>query len=141
MARLLRRTKTAKETFMYVVRNSSDGPKARIVQDNKVVCKHTTLHKATGKFYNLTTTFDFTDVSMARVLQLAAETLVIRWRTAFKNADKIDEGADNQVIEVKDLRFGKIRFTRVQKAEKQFQDLTVEDKKALLAKLMAEVGK
>ena len=78
---------------------------------------------------------------MARVLQLAAETLVIRWRTAFKNADKIDEGADNQVIEVKDLRFGKIRFTRVQKAEKQFQDLTVEDKKALLAKLMAEVGK
>src|SRR6185295_7622373 len=112
---------------MRYVKNSSDGEKARIVQGNTVLCKHTTLHKASGKYLNLMTSFDFEGVNQDRILKLAAETLLIRWRTAFKDADTIDEGADNQVIEVKSQKFGKIRFTKAQKAAKAFEDMPVEE--------------
>lgn len=108
---------------------------------SRVVMDHVTLHKATDEHYQLRTTFDFTDVDYKDVLRLAAETLVIRWRGAFKNADKVDETADNQIVNVKkQLRGAKPRMSREDKLTRIFAEMTKEEKAALLAQLSADSG-
>jgi len=125
---------------MREVKSSADSAKSRVVKENIVTCQHVTMHKPSGKFYALTTSFDFTEVAHERLLRLAAETLLIRWRIAFKNADKVDDTADNQMVEVADLRTAKPRFTKAQKAVKAFGDLSPEEKTILLEKLMGEIA-
>jgi hypothetical protein len=106
-----------------------------------VQCKHTTLHKASGKHFALSTTFDFTGVSEQDILKAATEMLLIRWRTAFKNAEKVDDSADNQHVMVSDmLRNNRPRFSKEERVNKAVQALSSDDKKALLAKLMAELN-
>lgn len=123
---------------MEIVKNSSDGAKARTVIGEKVVCKHTTLNKPSGKHYNLTTTFDFSEVTRARLLVLAAETVLIRWRHAFKDADTITDDADNQEVSSEDIMRGRApRFSKAEQFEKYFQELDAEQRKVMLARLSA----
>lgn len=70
------------------------------VNGAKVSFQHLTLHAATETFYLLNTTFDFSGVTQQQLLRLAGENRLIAWRTAFKGADKVDETADNQVVDV-----------------------------------------
>jgi len=113
------------------------GDKATIVKDNVVVMDHVTLHKASDKFYQLRTTFDYTDVPRETILALASETLLIRWRTAFKSADKVDETSDNQTVLVaKMLKGAKPRMSKGEKLTRLLSDMTREEKEAILLQLM-----
>lgn len=126
---------------MKEVKGKTNGTKSTVVQGNKVTCQHVTLHKATDTHWQLTTTFDFEGVSQDTILKLASETLVIRWRTAFKGADKVDETADNQVMSVaKMLKGSKPRMSKGEKMAKLLADMSPEEKKALLAHLASMSG-
>lgn len=105
-----------------------------------VRCRHTTLHQATGKYFNLTTTFDWKDVTPDDILKQATETMLIRWRTAFKDADTVDGDADNQVISVKQMLKGqRPKFTKAQRVERVVDSMTPDEKRALLQKLQAQL--
>lgn len=118
------------------------GDKSTVVQGDNVVCEHVTLHKATDTYWQLHTTFDFTGVSRETILKLAAETLVIRWRTAFKNADKIDEeSADNQVVSVvKMLKGSKPRMSKADRAAKTLADMSDAEKIAFIREHAKALG-
>lgn len=110
------------------------------VEGQKVWFTHLTLHKPSGVHYALRTGFDFTGVPDEVVRRLAGETLLIRWRTAFKNAEKIDDSADNQLNNVVKMLSGrKPRMTKAERAERLVQDMTSAEKIALLQRLQAEV--
>lgn len=104
---------------MREVETKTGGAKATIVNGDVVSMRHTTLHKASGKHFELSTTFDFTGVSEGRKQKLAAEMLLIRWRSAFKNAEKVDESADNEIVMVADmLAKGRAKLTPKQRLER-----------------------
>lgn len=110
------------------------------VEGQKVFFQHLTLHKPTGAHYLLRTGFDFAGVPQDAILRLAGETLLIRWRTAFKNAEKIDDSADNQVqLVTKMLQGRKPRMTKQERAEKLFEDMSSAEKLALLRKLQDQI--
>ena len=88
---------------MRKVDSKTGGTKATTVNGSVVVMQHTTYHKATDASYAMTTTFDFQDVSADDIIKAAAEMYLIRWRTAFKNAEKLDETADGQTVKVAEL--------------------------------------
>lgn len=87
---------------MREVENKTAGAKSTTVDPtgDVVTMRHTTLHKASGKHYELTTVFDFTGVSEESRTRMAAEMLLIRWRSAFKNAEAVTDAEDNQRIMV-----------------------------------------
>ena len=121
---------------MRIVKKTDTFERTATVQDNKVKFCHTTLHKASDNTYALTTTFDFTGASQQDILRLAAETLLIRWRTTFKNADKVDDSADNTTVNVvKMLSGSKPKMTSEQRREKMISEMTTEEKIALIARL------
>jgi hypothetical protein len=124
-----------------VVDPKKGGEKAVIVKDNIVVMDHVTLHKATDVHYQLRTTFDFEGVAHSDILKLASETLVIRWRTAFKGAEKVDDAADNQIVKVKDMLKGsKPRMSKQDKVAKVLADMTPEEKRAFILEHAAALG-
>lgn len=107
----------------------------------RVVMDHVTLHKATDVSYQLRTTFDFEGVNYSDILKLASETLVIRWRTAFKGADKVDDAADNQTVSVKKMLTGsKPRMSKQDKVAKVLADMTAEEKRAFIEEHAKALG-
>jgi hypothetical protein len=111
------------------------------VEGLKVWFQHLTLHKPSGAHYALRTGFDFANVPQEAILRLAGETLLIRWRTAFKNAEKIDDSADNQLNNVVKMLSGrKPRMTKTERAERLFEDMSAAERIALLQKLQAQIG-
>lgn len=110
------------------------------VDGNKVWFTHLTLHKPTGAHYALRTGFNFEGVSEEAIKRLAGETLLIRWRTAFKNAERIDDSADNQLVSVVKMLSGrKPRMTKAERAERLFEDMTGAERIALLQRLQAQL--
>jgi hypothetical protein len=108
---------------------------------SRVVMDHVTLHKATDVSYQLRTTFDFEGVRYSDILKLASETLVIRWRTAFKGADKVDDAADNQVVSVlKMLKGSKPRMSKQQQVAKVLADMSPEEKRAFIEEHAKALG-
>ena len=85
------------------VDSKTGGEKATVLSGSVVTMKHTTYHKATDASYAMTTAFDFAGVPQEAIIKAAAEMLLIRWRTAFKNAEALDESADGQTVSVKDM--------------------------------------
>jgi len=117
---------------MLQVETKTGGEKATIVKGDVVIMQHTTLHKATDTNYAMTTTFDFAGVSRDDILKCAAEMLLIRWRTAFKNSEAVDESSDNQTVKVVEmLAKGRKKLSKTEKVKKL--GLSVEDLKKLLA--------
>lgn len=111
------------------------------VQGNQVWFNHLTLHKPSGVHYALRTGFNFENVPEDVKLRLAGETLLIRWRTAFKNAEKIDDSADNQLNSVVKMLTGrKPRMTKAERADRLVQEMSSAERIALLQKLQAEIG-
>lgn len=88
---------------MREVDTKTGGAKATNVNGDVVTMRHTTLHKASGKHFELTTIFDFNKVSSPERTRLAAEMLLIRWRTAFKNAETVGEESDNEIVQVSEM--------------------------------------
>lgn len=118
---------------MKIVDSKTGGEKTTVVNGDVVTMQHTTFNRATDSHYAMTTSFDFAGVSRDAILKLAAETLVIRWRTAFKTADDITDFEDGETIEVAAmLAKGRQKVSRVQKAQKL--GLSREELLALLAK-------
>jgi hypothetical protein len=108
---------------------------------SRVVMDHVTLHKATDVSYQLRTTFDFAGVKYEDILKLASETLVIRWRTAFKGADKVDDEADHQTVSVaKMLKGNKPRMSKQAKVAKVLADMTPEEKRAFILEHAKAMG-
>lgn len=112
------------------------------VEGQIVRFQHNTLHKVSNVHYLLNTAFDFTGVDAATILRLAGETLLIRWRTAFKDAETVDDSADNQVVTVREMLKGrKPRMSKGEKAINLVASMTPEEQAALLATLQAKVAK
>lgn len=110
------------------------------VEGLKVWFQHLTLHKPSGVHYALKTGFNFDGVPQDAILRLAGETLLIRWRTAFKSAEKIDDSADNQLNSVVKMLTGrKPRMTKTERAERLFEDMSSAERIALLQKLQAQI--
>lgn len=111
------------------------------VDGQKVFFQHVTLNRPSGVQYLLRTGFDFTGVPDEVVRRLAGETLLIRWRTAFKDAKKVDDAADNQLVSVVKMLAGrKPRLSKAERVEKLVPDLSAAEKIALLQRLQAEIG-
>lgn len=122
-----------------VAKNESYSRKA-IVEGNVAKFEHLTLHKASGGHYLLTTSFDFKDVAIEHILRLAGETLLIRWRTAFKDAETVDDTADKQVVSVKDMLANKKpRMSKAEKVENLAANMTPEEIARTIASLQATV--
>ena len=95
------------------------------VDGTLVKFQHATFNKKTNRTYILTTDFDFTGVPHKTVERLAAETLLIRWRTAFKNAEKVDDSANGTVVKVTDMLKGrKPRMSREQRVVNEAVKIT-----------------
>jgi len=104
--------------------------------------QHLTLHKASNVHYLLNTAFDFTGVNPEAILRLAGETLLIRWRTAFKDAEAVDDAADNQVVKVAEMLKGrKPRMSKAEKVENLAASMTQEEIQKAIAALQAKVAK
>ena len=104
---------------MKLVDSKTGGEKSTVVAGDIVTMQHTTYHKASDSHYGLTTTFDFADVDRDSIVKLAAECLLIRWRTAFKNAEKVSDADDNQRVKVAEmLAKGRRKLTLAQKVQK-----------------------
>ena len=117
---------------MKIVDSKTGGEKATIVNGEVVKMVHTTYHKATDAHFELTTSFDFTGVSIEERTRLAAECLLIRWRTAFKGSEKVDASQDNVTVKVSEmLSKGRRKLSKAEKVRKL--DLSKEDLLALLA--------
>ncbi len=126
---------------MRQVKKGESVPRTAKVEGNRVFFQHLTLHKPSGVHYLLRTGFDFTGVPEEAIKRLAGETLLIRWRTAFKNAEKIDDSADNQLESVAKMLSGrKPRMTKAERADKLVQEMTSAERIALLQKLQAEIA-
>jgi hypothetical protein len=116
---------------MKVLAKGQEAAKSTVVKGNVVTCVHSTLHKPTDTNYQLTTAFDFDGVGPDDILRLATETVLIRWRVAFKNAESVDDTSDNQTVKVKDMLKGaKPRMSKAARAAKVLSDMTPEEKAA-----------
>lgn len=107
------------------------------VEGSFVRFQHLTLHAASNTHYLLNTTFNFTDVPTSVLLRLAGENRLIAWRTAFKNADKVDDTADNQTVDVAKW-LSKARAPRMSAGE-AIVNLAGKLTKEQLAKAIAEL--
>jgi len=117
---------------MRKVDSKTGGEKATTLSGSVVTMQHTTFHKASDASYAMTTSFDFTGVPQEAIIKAAAEMLLIRWRTAFKNAEKLDETADNQTVNVLEmLSKGRKKLSSKEKLERT--GLSKEEILALLA--------
>lgn len=120
-------------------KNESYSRKAE-VKGTVVTFDHLTLHKKSNVSYLLTTGFDFKDVPQETLLRLAGETLLIRWRTAFKDADAVDDNADKQVVKVAEMLAGrKPRMSKAEKVENLAANMTPEEIQKTIAALQAQV--
>ena len=110
------------------------------VEGDTVWFNHLTKHRPSGVHYALRTGFDFANVPRAAILRLAGETLLIRWRTAIKDAEKVDDIVDNQLNSVvKMLTARKPRMSKAEQASALAKELSPDAKRALLKQLMAEI--
>ena len=107
------------------------------VQGNIVKFVHSTLNKPSGLVYVLTTSFDFANVAQRTILRWAGEALLIRWRTAFKNAKQVTEKADNEVVQVAKMLTRKPRKDKVQAIGELAGKLTKEQLRKAIAELQA----
>lgn len=111
------------------------------VDGQKVSFQHLTLHKGTNVHYLLNTGFDFTGVEPKTILRLAGETLLIRWRTAFKDAEAVDDSADHQIVKVADMLKGrKPRMSKSEKVENLAATMTPEEIARTIANLQKVVA-
>lgn len=126
---------------MKVIKKGEGYPRSVKVDGRKVFFEHSTLNKPSNVHYALRTGFNFENVPDDVILRLAGETLLIRWRTAFKNAEKIDSSADNQLVGVVKMLTGrKPRMSKAERAERLIQDMPAAERIALLQRLQAEIG-
>src|SRR5215207_9558454 len=126
---------------MKAIKKGEGYPRSVKVEGRKVFFEHSTLNKPSNVHYALRTGFNFENVPDDVILRLAGETLLIRWRTAFKNAEKIDSSADNQLVGVVKMLTGrKPRMSKAERAERLLQDMPAAEKIALLQRLQAEIG-
>lgn len=126
---------------MKVIKKGEGYPRTTKVDGKKVFFEHSTLNKPSNVHYALRTGFNFENVPEDVILRLAGETLLIRWRTAFKNAEKIDSSADNQLVGVVKMLTGrKPRMSKAERAERLIQDMPAAERIALLQRLQAEIG-
>jgi hypothetical protein len=126
---------------MKVLAKGAEANKSTTVKGNVVTCVHSTLHKPSDTNYQLTTTFDFSDVGPDDILRLATETVLIRWRVAFKNADSVDDTSDNQVVKVKDMLKGaKPRMSKAARALKTLSEMSDEEKAAFIKEHAEALG-
>lgn len=117
------------------------GERSLEVNGDVVKVVHTTLHKASNQHYVLTTSFDYTGINRETLLRIATETLLIRWRTAFKGAETVDETADNQVVNVqKMLKGSRPRMSKADRATKVLADMSVDEKRLVALQLAKELG-
>lgn len=122
-----------------VGKNESYSRKA-VVEKGVVSFEHLTLHKGSNVHYLLKTAFDFKDVAQDAILRLAGETLLIRWRTAFKDAEAVDDGADNQIVSVKEMLAGrKPRMSKSEKVENLLDSMSADEAQKMLASLQAKL--
>ncbi len=84
-------------------------------------------------------TFDFAEINRTRLLELATETLIIKWRAsnrAVSNIEDVPEG----IVKVADLLASQRRkVAPIVKASRQIDNLSKADKLAILATLQAEL--
>lgn len=122
-----------------VGKNESYSRKASV--DKGVVSfEHLTLHKKSNVHYLLNTSFDFANVPQETILRLAGETLLIRWRTAFKDADAVDDTSDKQVVKVAEwLKGKKPRMSKAERVENTFDDMTPEEQARVLKALQDKI--
>lgn len=85
---------------MKIVHEGESVTRTAKVDGNTVRFQHVTLHRPSKRKYLLNTAFDFTGVAQPAILRLAAEALLIRWRTAFKIAKTVSDVDDNKVVSV-----------------------------------------
>ena len=109
-------------------------PKFTRVDDSIVTCQHSTLHQPSGVVFELTTTLDFTDVSQSDILKLAADTVLIRWRGAFKKA-KVSDPEDIEAVAEELSGFNNRRITVAKMLQRSRAKLTPEQR---AAKIKAE---
>lgn len=122
------------------VSKSESYSRQAIVDKNTVKFQHLTLHKSSNVHYLLNTTFDFDKVDHKTLLRLAGETLLIRWRTAFKDAETVDDAADNQVVAVAAMLKGrKPRMSKADKVENLAATMSQEEIQKAIAALQAKV--
>lgn len=111
------------------------------VKGTVVSFQHSTLHKGTKVHYLLNTGFDFKDVAQETILRLAGETLLIRWRTAFKDAETVDDAADKQVVKVAEMLKGrKPRMSKAEKVENLLESMSPDEAAAMLAALQKKIA-
>lgn len=104
---------------MRKVETKTGGEKATVVNGLVVKMQHTTYHKASDSHFAMTTSFDFADVSEEDIRKMAAEMLLIRWRTAFKNSEKVDEKADGETVKVAEmLKKSRSKLTLAEKVKR-----------------------
>lgn len=122
------------------IKKGESAPRSAKVEGDVVRFQHLTLHKPSGVHYALTTSFDFAGVPADVIKRLAGETLLIRWRGAFKNAEKVDDTADNTVQNVLQMLKGrKPRMSKLERIDKLATEISKAEKIALLRKLQAEI--
>lgn len=126
---------------MREVKGKVSDSRSLTVLGNVATVVHTTLHKATEKHFELRTVFDFADVPQDRIIALATETLVIRWRTAFKNAETVDDSCEKETVKVKEMLKGKKpRMSRSAKAVSLMETMSKEDLQKLLQEQAKKLG-
>ena len=122
-----------------VGKNESYSRKA-VVDKGVVFFEHLTLHKKSNVHYLLKTAFDFKDVPQDTILRLAGETLLIRWRTAFKDAETVDDNADNQTVKVVEwLKGKKPRMSKAEKVENLLESMSADEASKMLAALQKKL--
>ena len=122
-----------------VGKNESYSRKAE-VKGKVVSFQHLTLHKKSNVHYLLDTAFDFTGVEEEKLLRLAGETLLIRWRTAFKDADAVDDNADKQTVKVSEMLAGrKPRMSKAEKVENLLEQMDPDEAAKMLAALQKKL--
>lgn len=125
---------------MRIVTKESGYSRTVTNKGSQVWFEHATLHKASGNIYALRTGFDFANVPEDVIRRLAGETLLIRWRTAFKGAEHVDETADNKLVSVTKMLTGrKPRMSKGERIEKLSEEMSKAEKLALLKRLQASL--
>lgn len=111
------------------------------VDENTVLKQHVTFNKPTQSGYILDWVFNFSDVSIKELMELASRDLVIKHRPAFKLCPKADlEPWDTKTFSVRDFldREGGVKLSPVERATRAVAKLSNDERLALIESLESD---
>jgi len=121
------------ENVINILKHGETGRKSVAVAGSIVAIDHVTQVDKDSPRVQLHTKFDFANVSQEKILELAAETILIKRRGKAKKAN--DLGSLEQTFDVVEiLSASRTRVSKVDKTEKLLTELSEDDVKSLLAK-------